>query len=216
MSFRLHLVRHAEGTHNPNHDTTIPDPQLTAKGIHQSQDLCRDFPYHDSVGLVLASPLRRTLQTARLGFQKSIDEKYYAQGSVAGISDGARLVLEPDVQAHSARPCDTGSEVSILRSEFYDLPWEIMELDSVFPRKEGVYADDPECLKLRGARVQSRLEERFRELVGTSRPDIVVVTHGGFLRFVSGDDKIEVGQAKWKTLVVTFDQHSRIIIESSE
>lgn len=216
MPFRLHLVRHAEGTHNPNHDTTILDPQLTENGISQSQDLCRDFPYHESVGLILASPLRRTLQTARLGFQNSIDQKYYAQGSGAGVPDGAELVLEPDVQAHSARPCDTGSVISVLRSEFYDLPWEIMDLDIVFPRKEGLYADDSESLELRGARIQRRLEQKFNELAGTSRPDIVVVTHGGFLRFVSGDEKIAVGQARWKTLLVSFHQNSGIIIKYSE
>ncbi|KAJ5860888.1 uncharacterized protein N7529_008198 [Penicillium soppii] len=216
MSFRLHLVRHAEGTHNPGHDTTIHDPPLTARGIEQSQDLCRDFPHKDSVGLVLASPLRRTLQTARLGFRHSIDEKYYAQGSGAGIPNGAKLVLEPDIQAHSARPCDSGSDISVLRTEFYDLPWKMIDLDPIFPKKEGPYAEDSETLKLRGARIQRRLEEKFQELKGSSRPDIVVVTHGGFLRFVSGNDKLGVGQAKWKTLVVSFDESSGIVIESSE
>ena len=125
MSFRLHLIRHAEGTHNPAHDTTILDPPLTEKGIEQCLKLCQDFPFKESVGLVMTSPLRRTLQTARLGFQHSIDERYYAQGSRAGVQNGACLLLEPDVQAHSARPCDTGSDIAILRSEFYDLPWAV-------------------------------------------------------------------------------------------
>ncbi|CAI7663189.1 unnamed protein product [Penicillium glandicola] len=214
MSFRLHLIRHAEGTHNPAHDTTILDPPLTEKGIQQCQALCEDFPYKESVGLVLASPLRRTLQTARLGFQKTIDEKYYAQGSGAGVPNGARLVLEPDVQAHSARPCDTGSDIAILRTEFYDLPWEILDLDPTFPAKEGLYASDPESLKQRGARIQGRLEDKFKELKGSDRPDIVVVTHGGFLSSVIGQDRTEVGQAKWKTFMVTFDQDSRIVVES--
>lgn len=216
MSFRLHLVRHAEGTHNLGHDTTILDPPLTANGVEQSQSLCRDFPYHDSVGLVLASPLRRTLQTAHLGFQNSIDERFYAQDSGSGVSNGAELVLEPEVQAHSARPCDTGSEIAVLRSEFHDLPWETMQLDTTFPEKTGLYAPDAESLRLRGARIQRQLKERFQELAGTNRPDIVVVTHGGFLRFVSGDDRIGIGQARWKTMMVTFDQNSGIVIESSE
>ena len=216
MSFRLHLVRHAEGTHNPGHDTTILDPPLTARGIEQSQELCRDFPYKDSVGLVFASPLRRTLQTASLGFRQSIDEKYYARGSGAGVRNGAKLVLEPDVQAHSARPCDTGSDISILRTEFYDLRWDILDLDPIFPKKEDLYADDSESLKLRGARLQHRLEEKFKELKDSSRPDIVVVTHGGFLKFVVGNDKIRVGQAKWETFMVTFDEDSGIVVQTTE
>ncbi|KAJ5964373.1 uncharacterized protein N7479_004249 [Penicillium vulpinum] len=215
MSFRLHLIRHAEGTHNPAHDTTILDPPLTEKGIEQCLKLCQEFPFKDSVGLVLASPLRRTLQTARLGFQKTIDEKYYAQGSGVGVQNGARLVLEPDVQAHSARPCDTGSDIAVLRSEFYDLPWEILDLDPIFPAKEGIYASDSESLELRGARIQGRLEENFKELKDSGRPDIVVVTHGGFLSSVIGQERTEVGQARWKTFIVTFDQDSRIVVESA-
>ncbi|KAJ5617740.1 hypothetical protein N7537_002854 [Penicillium hordei] len=215
MSFRLHLIRHAEGTHNPSHDRTILDPPLTEKGIQQCLKLCQDFPFKESVGLVVTSPLRRTLQTARLGLQQSIDEKYYAPGSGAGIQNGARLLLEPDVQAHSARPCDTGSDIAILQSEFYDLPWEILDLDPTFPAKEGLYASDVESLKLRRARIQSRLEEKFKELKYSGRPDIVVVTHGGFLSFVIGQEKTEVEQAKWKTFIVTFDQDSRIVVESA-
>lgn len=210
MSFRLHLVRHAEGIHNPGHDTTILDPPLTEKGIAQCLKLCEDFPFKESVGLVMTSPLRRTLQTARLGFQQTIDEKFYAQGSGAGVQNGATLLLEPDVQAHSARPCDTGSDIAILRSEFYDLPWEILDLDPTFPAKEGLYASDPESLSLRGARIQRRLEQKFKELKDSKRPDIVVVTHGGFLSSVIGQEKTEVGQARWKTFMVTFDQDSRI------
>lgn len=215
MSFRLHLIRHAEGTHNPGHDTTILDPPLTEKGIEQSLQLCQGFPFKESVGLVVTSPLRRTLQTARLGFQQSIDEKYYARGSGAGVQNGARLLLEPDVQAHSSRPCDTGSDIAALRSEFYDLPWEILDLDPTFPAKEGLYASDPESLKLRGARIQRRLEQKFKELKDSARPDIVVVTHGGFLSSVIGQERTEVGQAKWKTVMVTFDQDSRIVVESA-
>lgn len=158
----------------------------------------------------MTSPLRRTLQTARLGFQQTIDEKFYAQGSGAGVQNGATLLLEPDVQAHSARPCDTGSDIAILRSEFYDLPWEILDLDPTFPAKEGLYASDPESLSLRGARIQRRLEQKFKELKDSKRPDIVVVTHGGFLSSVIGQEKTEVGQARWKTFMVTFDQDSRI------
>ncbi|KAJ5747873.1 uncharacterized protein N7511_009569 [Penicillium nucicola] len=213
MLFRLHIVRHAEGTHNPGHDTTILDPPLTERGIQQSQELSRDFQFKDSVGLVLASPLRRTLQTAHIGFQQTLDQRFYPKFSAAGVQNGASLVLEPDVQAHSARPCDTGSDISILKSEFQDLPWDILDLDPTFPKKEGLYASDSESLKLRGWRIQRRLQEKFKELANTARPDIVVVTHGGFIRHVTGDETLGVGPAKARSFMVTFDQDSKLIIE---
>lgn len=215
MIYRLHIVRHAEGTHNPAHDTTILDPPLTERGIEQSQELSQNFQFKESVGLVLASPLRRTLQTAHIGFQQTLDQRYYAKGSGAGVQKGAQFVLEPDVQAHSSRPCDTGSDISILQSEYQDLPWDILELDPTFPNKEGLYASDSETLKQRGWRIQRRLEEKFKELATTARPDIVVVTHGGFIRFVTGDETLVIGPAKARSFMITFDQDSRLVIEHS-
>ena len=58
------------------------------------------------------------------------------------------------------------------------------------------------------------MEQKFKELKDSGRPDIVVVTHGGFLSYVIGQEKTEVGQARWKTFIVTFDQDSRIVVES--
>lgn len=214
MPFRLHIIRHAQGTHNIAHDTTILDPPLTEKGIKQSEDLCRDFPFKDKVGLVITSPLQRTLHTAIVGFAQSIDEKYY-KDSGKGIQDGAKLSLEPDAQAHSARPCDTGSEISILQAEFPDLSWELLDFDPAFPTKEGIYAADAESLQIRGWRLQRRLEGYFKELQNTERPDIVVVSHGGWLRYVNGQEGVGVDSAKWKTFTVSFDQDSRIMVESS-
>lgn len=150
----------------------------------------------------MTSSLRRTLQTALLGFQQSIDAKYYVQGSRAGVRNGACLLLEPNSQAHSAWPCDSSSDIAILRSEFYDLPWEMLDLDPIFPAKEGLYTSDTENLELRGVRIRSRLEQKFKELKDSGRPDIVVVTHSGFLGFVIDQEKTEVGQAKWKSFIV--------------
>ncbi|KAJ6020705.1 Histidine phosphatase superfamily clade-1 [Penicillium herquei] len=210
MSFRLHVIRHAEGTHNPLHDTTILDPELTETGIQQSKALCHDFPFKENVGLVIASPLRRTLKTALLGFEECLDKQFYANKS--GMEQGARLLVEPDIQAHSARPCDTGSEWSVLKSEFPDLPWDRLELDEVFPEKTGRYAPQWEFLQQRGWDLQSRMKEQFREMEGSQRKDIVVVTHGGFMKFVTGDPKLGVGPAKWASFLVTFDEESRLVL----
>ncbi|KAL3436991.1 histidine phosphatase superfamily [Aspergillus tetrazonus] len=209
MGFRLHVIRHAEGTHNPNHDTTILDPPLTERGIEQATILNRNFPFKHDVGLVIASPLRRTIQTALLGLRDTMDTRYYTDGT-GGARDGATFLLQADIQAHSDRRCDTGSAVSILQSEFPHLPWDTLGLDPLFPAKEGLYAPDMESLRRRGLRVQKYLEGRFKELENTGRPDIAVVLHGGFIRFLGLGDEIAVDQAGWKSFVVTFDEDHRM------
>lgn len=205
MPFRLHIIRHAEGTHNPHHDTTIHDPELTPTGIHQSKDLSHDFPFKESVGLVITSPLRRTLQTSLIGLSTVLDKKYYTD---SGVSNGAKLLIEPDVQAHSARPCDTGSEWGVLKNEFPALPWDIFQLDEVFPQKVGRYAPERDILEERGRALQRKMEAFYKEMEGREdgRVDIAVVTHGGFVKFVAGGSKIMVpGPGKWESFLVEFD-----------
>lgn len=98
MVYYLHLLRHAGGVHSPTHDTSIPDPPLTAKGVEQCVSLSQDFAFNDGVALILTSPLQRTLQTAVIGFQRRVDGRYHytKPGPQAGDS-------EPGLQAHLAR-----------------------------------------------------------------------------------------------------------------
>lgn len=52
----LHLVRHAEGFHNSAwHGEGIHDPLLTEKGEAQCAELCKNFPYHDKIDMLMAS-----------------------------------------------------------------------------------------------------------------------------------------------------------------
>jgi broad specificity phosphatase PhoE len=61
----VHFIRHAQGYHNINNDQTIPDPDLTPKGIKQCERLAQTFPYFDRIDLVCASPIRRAIRTAQ-------------------------------------------------------------------------------------------------------------------------------------------------------
>ncbi|KAJ5085739.1 hypothetical protein N7532_010510 [Penicillium argentinense] len=166
----LHLIRHAEATHNPNHDTTIPDPPLTATGIQQSKQLNEDFPYHKKVGLMITSPLRRAVQTALIGFESCLEGRYYDHDTVNGdirsnTPKGERVTLrlEPEIQAHSSRLCDTGSTPLVLQSEFPSLLWDEIELGR-FPAKEGDFVADMENLERRGGRVKDILRNEFQSL----------------------------------------------------
>jgi len=74
----VHLVRHAEGTHNLNEEESkLPahfDATLTAKGIDQCNRLARHTKNLE-VEAVLVSPLTRCLETARLSFPHLYDQQ---------------------------------------------------------------------------------------------------------------------------------------------
>ena len=67
----LHLIRHAEGTHNLNEEQSkLPlhfDAKLTEKGINQCNDLAKQTKDLD-VEAIIVSPLTRTLETSVLSF----------------------------------------------------------------------------------------------------------------------------------------------------
>ena len=68
----IHLVRHAEGTHNVSEDHKTPahlDATLTAKGVGQCHELAK-FTRNLELDAVLVSPLTRCLETARLSFPR--------------------------------------------------------------------------------------------------------------------------------------------------
>lgn len=55
--------------------------------------------------MVVASPLRRTIYTALLGFETEIKSK------------GLKIVALPEIQETSDVPCDTGSDIEALKKE---------------------------------------------------------------------------------------------------
>ncbi|KAJ8061186.1 hypothetical protein OCU04_010259 [Sclerotinia nivalis] len=99
----LYLVRHAEAEHNIKHQFHIPDPVLTPRGRTQCRNLCKTFPHHSKIDLILSSPHRRASQTTLFAFSKIL-----AQPEV-------RYLLVPNAQEVSAKPCDKGFPLDVLR-----------------------------------------------------------------------------------------------------
>ena len=83
----------------------MPDPSLTPLGEEQSQKLQKTFPHHDSVELLVSSPIRRALHTTLIGFESDVRR-------------GLRVIALPDIQETSDLPCDTGSDPGKLEEEF--------------------------------------------------------------------------------------------------
>lgn len=190
----VHLVRHAQGFHNlrvENH--SLRDPVLTDHGKDQCKTLSEVFPYHQQVTDIVASPLRRTIYTALLSFPEEVRSR------------GIPVRALPQVQETSDLPCDTGSDAEVLHKEFGSGEWAgVVDLQLV---KEGwndkssgsKWAPEGDKIdaRAREARVWVRdlAAQRAKELVAQgaakteeeAEPHVVIVTHGGFLHYLTED-----------------------------
>ncbi|KAG7286064.1 hypothetical protein NEMBOFW57_008367 [Staphylotrichum longicolle] len=186
MPTYIHLVRHAQGFHNlsaANH--SLPDPDLTPLGKDQCARLAKSFPFHPQVTHLVASPLRRTLYTCLLSFEPALH---------GGRPTTRQVIALPEVQEVSPMPCDVGSAPAKLQAEFG--PAGEVDLRLVgegWNDKTGESAFAPVMDRLearaRKARVWLRdLGRAFEEESGREEDaHIVVVTHGGFLHFLTQD-----------------------------
>jgi broad specificity phosphatase PhoE len=163
----LILVRHAQALHNINKKYHLPDPNLSGTGLKQCLELrenLREALKDLDVGLIVVSPMRRTMQTAVLALDWLMDR-------------GVPVLASALWQENSDKPCDTGSQVGELRDEFPMV--DFSEVDPVWPDKTSdaaaTYHYDREAIIQRALNALS-------ELKGRPEKAIVVVSHSGFLR----------------------------------
>lgn len=170
----IHLVRHAQGYHNlSKEDEQRPDPDLTPLGEQQCAELCSNFPDHDKITHLVASPMRRTLYTCLLSF-----------APVAKA--GKKVTALPDAQEVSRQPCDVGSEPEKLAAEFGDkVDFGLVHKGWNDKTPGSKYSPLPKMLEARSRDTRIWL----RELAKTAGDDaqIVLVTHGGILHFLTQD-----------------------------
>lgn len=104
--------------------------------------------------------MRRTLQTAEasLGWL---------------MKRGVPAIARAEWQENTVNNIDIGRPVSELMKEFPD--FDFSAVDSVFPKKEGLYEFSLEGLTERGVRARKWLRERKEKV-------IAVVSHDGFMR----------------------------------
>ena len=164
MAPTIHCVRHAQGFHNlsvANHQ--MHDPLLTKLGEEQCKRLQRDFPDMSKVDLVVASPLKRTIYTALIGFEPAIREK------------GLKVIAMPELQETSDLPCDTGSTPEEIAKEFEGKPVDLSLVKEGWNNK-----------RMKWAPTATAIEKRARDartwLMARPEKEIVVVTHGQLSR----------------------------------
>ncbi|KAM0079630.1 hypothetical protein ACKRZS_008241 [Fusarium odoratissimum] len=168
MPQTIHLVRHGQAVHNLGEaNLVLPDTDLTPLGEEQARGLLSKFPGLANVDLIVSSPLRRTLQTTLLAFPTQLER-------------GLQIVALPEVQEVSDLNCDTGSDLSAIKAEFEHQSVDFGLVEPGWQIKEGKWAPSIGRLIKRAEVARQWLSERPER-------EIVVVSHGGFLHFLTDD-----------------------------
>jgi hypothetical protein len=105
----------------------------------------------------------------------------YQHGAM--LQSGKRNILAlPLAQEATSEPANTPSDVKRLQNEFGDVCdfHRCLDIYTDFNTKEGKWAPDGGSLKARALELRRFLRDRDEE-------EIVVVSHGDFLHYVSGD-----------------------------
>ncbi|KAI1094927.1 phosphoglycerate mutase-like protein [Rostrohypoxylon terebratum] len=190
------LVRHGEALHT--HNWSLHDPGLTARGMDLSARLQCEFEGHFRFTpedcLIVVSPLKRTLQTVKYGFQWLRDL-------------GVRVEVRAEWQETTDNPCDIGSDPDKLKSEWPDL--DFSTLDPIYPQKIGLYENSEDAFKKRGEVAKQWLYDRPEKCV-------IVVTHSGFIRRLVKGPKYGNLEHRTYSLVKTqdsleFEEISKVI-----
>ncbi|KAK4630452.1 hypothetical protein CLAFUW4_08615 [Fulvia fulva] len=173
MPPKVHIVRHAEGFHNCSKGGEgIHDPFLTEKGQEQCRELCSQFSEHDKIDLLMASPMKRTIQTCQTSFAPV-------------VARGHKILLMPLAQESSNEPMDTGSSEEQLKDTFGDLiDTSRLELFPYWHSNKGQFDTD-------GVSQIERALHLRNVLKGRPEKNIVLVTHGSFAHFVAGNVNAE-------------------------
>lgn len=143
---------------------------MTPLGKKQAASLAPQLgKYHDKIDLVISSPLKRTLQTTKLGWGPAIER-------LGGIQ---KVLCLPEAQECNALPCDTGSPKETLSTnpEFAD--FDLSRLTPEWTSKTGFWA--PEAKLARGRWVRQFLRDRPEK-------NIVLVAHGDILRCITANE----------------------------
>lgn len=137
----------------------IPDPDLTKRGREQCERLREEFPYHDQVDCIMASPIRRTIQTALIGLEPAIAKR------------GLKILLTPRAQETSSKPSDTGSPLPNLKEEFGD-KIDVQRMTHDWNSNKGEWSMDTEYIERHVVQLRHFIHKLEYE-------HVVLVAHGG-------------------------------------
>lgn len=176
---------------------------MTPRGRTQCGNLRETFPHQKKIDLILSSPHRRAIQTTLFAFSGIL-----ARPEVP-------YLLMPNAQEISAKPCDKGFPLDVLRDVeipklFKDegfsfgvekIGFELME--EGWNLKKGLYAPNHEAVQARAATLRAWLYQLEAQYV-------VLVTHGAFLHYLTEDGTVEdlkngtaYNNCEFRTFIIT-------------
>jgi hypothetical protein len=187
---RIHLIRHGQGQHQlppTEKNQYLPDPVLTEEGIAACKAFRKNHPPSTlNPDLICASPLTRTIQTAKFCFGDRFDSHDTSNGTSNGDNKkkNEQVLLHPYAQEATDLPSDTGSEQAVLEREFGSLvDCELLageEGEQGWRSSSGIYSPSHEALRARA--------KAMREwLAGREEREVAVVGHGQFWHWVTGE-----------------------------
>jgi broad specificity phosphatase PhoE len=169
---RIHIVRHAEGTHNVDQDYKDMAKQLDALQLQAASHLSQVL---DRTELVVTSPLTRCLQTAMLSFPTLTDNPKIPFVALEAIRETVNYA------------CDRRRPISELEPHFQDrvnfdeILHDHDELWEQYERRLGSnYIQQRESGELH--RVADRAREFFTWVRARPEQELIVCTHSAFLR----------------------------------
>jgi broad specificity phosphatase PhoE len=165
------LLRHGQSEFNVVYSVTrqdpgIRDPRLTEEGRRQTAETARALA-GNGIRRILASPYTRALETAAI---------------VAEILD-VRIAVDPVVGERAAFACDVGTPASHLAQRWPDIPLGHLDEEWWPALEENETRLLQRCIRFRA-----------RMLADADRQDLLVVTHWGFIRGLTGR---QVKNATW-------------------
>ena len=169
----IYLIRHAQGTHNVDNQWTITNPRLTQLGKNQCIEGRSNFQkinFNSHNGVILVSPLVRTIETATLLFPNQ------------------PLIANENIRECIWNPCDLRQDISEIREEFSHVDFSQI-INNEDPLKD---TKMPEKLPT----ILERCRNFDEYIKNCSYEHIVVVTHWAFIsnymKYFQDKNKVEL------------------------
>ncbi|CZS94262.1 uncharacterized protein RAG0_04312 [Rhynchosporium agropyri] len=182
----LHNVRYCDQRDEGR--AFIHDPPLTPLGYKQCARLTLATPFDTSkITHVLSSPSRRCIQTVKQSLPELVD--YSTKTSFENTSK-LPIVLWNTLKELGAKPCNNGSSIAELKTEFANLDLRCELLDEGW-EKDSLWDEGPDrtriALRIRTdilALATSAMEHN--QVNAHGNVEILLFSHGGLLRTLAG------------------------------
>jgi broad specificity phosphatase PhoE len=156
----------------------IHDPGLSPGGHKEARLFAERYAHLQAPQIILTSHLRRCLQMA-LEIESYLAEARPDLGRI-------RIVAHPDLQEVSIRPCDTGTPLDVLHTEFPGIEFPDAVFPEIYPRSaevkankwDTIFDDTPALLAARAERIREYIKYELNET------EIILISHGSFLHFL--------------------------------